>query len=129
MSIRPVVPFEQGLVQQLREIAKTVKEKALPDAVTGIVGSLADALTGIVDETPEPACTVFVTLKEDHVTEDWLVHPDIGPAILFEMAGRLQAIALRLISMADQAVDDHIDHVGHGCALDPTSHGRKSDVN
>lgn len=114
--------LEQELTKQLREIAKAIKAEPLHEAATGIAGALTATLGAVVSD--DPVCSVLVTLGEDTLMEDWLVHPDVPAAVLFEMGGRLQSIALRLIAMASHREaheqEDAIDHTGHGCRLDPT---------
>jgi len=113
--------LEQELAHQLREIAKKIRTEALHEAA-GIAGALTNALDGVISNAP--VCTVVVTLGNDTVVEDWLLHPEVPPAVLYEMVGRLQAISLRLIALASHREsheeEDGSDHTGHGCELDPT---------
>jgi len=113
--------FEQELAQQLKGIVKAIKTEPLREAATGIAGALTAALEAVVSD--DPVCSVLVTLGDDTLMEDWLVHPEVPAAVLFEMGGRLQAIALRLLAMASHREaheQEAADHTGHGCRLDPT---------
>jgi hypothetical protein len=109
----------QNLVTRLRRVIKAMNDGALDETTGPFVDGLIESIEAIVDG--KPTCTTLVTLASDSVVDDWFASPELPPAMLFEMVGRLQAIVTRLSMLASQVEMEGADedHTGHGCEHDP----------
>lgn len=109
----------QNLVTRLRRVIKAMNDGALDENTGPFAEGLIESIEAIIDG--KPACVTLVTLASDAVVDDWFASPELPPAMLFEMVGRLQAIVIRLSMLASQVEIEGAeeDHTGHGCEHDP----------
>jgi hypothetical protein len=118
----------QALAEKLRALAKRLAgdDKLLTEATGPIVESMVDLVEHILDG--QELCLVLLAMGEDFLREDWLKHPDVPSALLFELTGRMQALTTRLgmVATHEEQHEDPSEHVGHNCALDPTRSENKA---
>jgi hypothetical protein len=121
--------LEQALVHHLKEVVKAIQSQPLHEDVVGIVGGMTTTLLAITSDAP--VCSVLVTMSEGVFVMEDIVHPAVPASVLYEMGGRLQAAALRLLATAAhrESDEDADNHTGHGCELDPLRKTPPSDVN